>query len=95
MRHISETFLNCLKSGFLSEVTEAVRRDHDLNLEIRESYINICYKGNSLLKLTEVGSLPLYKSKIHQKFLEGITVSLVLNDSTATEFVKCEPTIRC
>src|SRR5689334_7277942 len=34
MRKLSPTFLNCLKSGFLSEITEYVRRDHDLNLEI-------------------------------------------------------------
>lgn len=74
MRELSLTFLNCLKSGFLSQITECVRRDHDLNLEIRNSYINIYFKGNSLLKLAEVGSLPQYRAQIHKKFIEGIKI---------------------
>jgi len=43
MHKLSSTFLACLKSGFLSEITAYVRRDHDLNLEIRDAYINIYY----------------------------------------------------
>src|SRR6476620_7336059 len=40
MRKLSPSCLNCLKSGFLSAISEYVRRDHDLNLEIRDNYIN-------------------------------------------------------
>ena len=50
MRELSETFINCLKSGFLSSITEKVKTDQDLDLEIREDYVNVYYKGNSLLK---------------------------------------------
>ena len=94
MRKLSATFLNCLKSGFLSPITEYVRNDHDLNLEIRDGYINVYYKGNSLLKLTEIGSLIHYKAEIHRKFLEGIEIPLDFTASTVPEFVKCIPLIK-
>lgn len=94
MHKLSKTFLSCLKSGFLSEVTECVRRDHDLNLEIRDAYINIYYKGNSLLKLAEVGSLLRYKAEIHKKFLEGIKISLDFTESTVPQFIKAIPLIK-
>ena len=88
MRKLSSTFLACLDSGFLSAITECVRRDHDLNLEIRDGYINVYYKGNSLLKLIEKGPLPHYKAEIHRKFLEGVEISVDFTESTVPEFVK-------
>jgi len=91
---LSKTFLNCLKSNFLSQITEYVKRDHDLNLEIRDSYINVYYKGNSLLKLTEVDSLLHYKAEIHRKFLDGIKISLDFTESTVPQFVKSIPLIK-
>lgn len=94
MRKLSTTFLACLRSGFLSEVTEYVRRDHDLNLEIRAGSINIYYKGNSLLKLSEEGSLLRYKAEIHKKFLEGVNISLDFTESTVPQFVRNIPLIK-
>jgi hypothetical protein len=94
MRKLSKTFLSCLKSGFLSEITEYVKRDHDLNLEIRESYINVYYKGNSLLKLNEVNSLLRYRAEIHKKFLEGVKLSLDFTESTVPQFIKAIPFIK-
>jgi hypothetical protein len=94
MRKLSTTFLNCLNSGFLSEITEYVRCDHDLNLEIRDSYINIYYKGNSLLKLAEAGFHLYYKAEIHKKFLEGISVSLDFTKSSVPEFIKNIPLLK-
>ncbi len=94
MRELSKTFLNCLKSGFLSQITEYVKRDHDLNLEIRDSYINVYYKGNSLLKLNETDSLLHYKPEIHKKFLEGVKISLDFTEDTVPQFVKNIPLIK-
>lgn len=94
MRKLSETFLNCLKSGFLSQITDLVKSDRDLNLEIRESYINIYFKGNSLLKLTEVGSPPRYKAEIHKKFLEGISIPLDFTENIVHQFVTSIPFIK-
>src|SRR6266542_4080608 len=90
MKHIrilSETFLNCLKSGFLSEITECVRRDPDLNLEIREGYINVYFKGNALLKLSKTGSPLQYRAEIHEKFIKDLEISLNFTESTTHQFV--------
>ena len=94
MRKLSNTFLDCLKSGFLSGITEYVKHDHDLNLEIRDSYINIYYKGNSLLKLSETRSQHHYRAEIHEKFLEGLDLSLDFTESTALQFIKNIPLIK-
>jgi hypothetical protein len=94
MRKLSSTFLNCLKSGFLSEITAYVRRDHDLNLEIRDAYINIYYKGNSLLRLAKTGSLLHYKADIHKKFLEGLIIPLDFTENTVPQFIKNIPLLK-
>ncbi len=94
MRGLSKTFLYCLKSGFLSPLTDQVKRDHDLNLEIREGYINIYYKGNSLLRLVDTGSLICYKAESHPKFLEGICIPLELTEDSISEFIKAIPYLK-
>jgi hypothetical protein len=93
MRGLSDKFFNCLKSGFLSGITESVKGDPDLNLEIRASYINVYYKGNSLLKLVETGSFR-YKAEIHEKFLEGINLPLDFTESTVAQFLSVIPLLK-
>jgi len=93
MRGLSDQFFDCLKSGFLSSITEKVKHDPDLNLEIRDSYINVYYKGNSLLKLAETGFFR-YKWEIHEKFLEGINLPLDFTESTVTQFVSAIPLLK-
>ena len=73
MRRLSDTFCDCLRDGFLSGITENVNADPDLALEIRENYINLYYKGNALLKLTENKTLH-YRSEIHPKYLAGVQI---------------------
>ena len=92
MRKLSDNFFNCLKSGFLSRITEAVKQDPDLDLEIREGYINVYYKGNSLLKLT--GTKSQYKVQIEKKFLKGVDLSLSLHEDTVEQFTKNIPFLK-
>ena len=87
MRKISGNFLSCLKSGFLSSITDKVKTDQDLDLEIREDYVNVYYKGNSLLNLTETGS-SRYKVEIDKKFREGLDLPVELDESTVSSFVR-------
>jgi hypothetical protein len=94
MRKLSPTFLLCLKSGFLFPITQQVRCDHDLSLDIRENYINIYFKGNSLLKLAEINSLIRYKADIHPKFLEGMELPLELTEETVPLFIENIPHIK-
>lgn len=41
MRKLSPTFIECLKRGFLSALTQKVIADRDLDLQIRQDYLNI------------------------------------------------------
>lgn len=54
-RELSKDFLNHLKSsnGLLHIILERVKQDHTLIIAIRDGYINIYYRGGSLLKITE------------------------------------------
>lgn len=94
MRTLSKTFLHCLKSDFLSEITKYVRSDRDLNLEIRDRYINVYFKGNSLIKVVDMGSLNHYKAEIHSKFIKGVDVPLDLTEDSVPVFVRCIPFIK-
>ena len=64
MRILSPTFFHALKQGFLAGLTQRVIADHDLDLEIRDNYLNIYYKGNSLLLLSEI-SPQHYRPSVH------------------------------
>jgi hypothetical protein len=84
MHMLSSQFMECLQSGFLADLAQFVRDDHDLNLEIRDGYINVYFKGNSLLKLTE--KLPSrYHVDIHKSFTTGLEVPGELIDGLTTK----------
>lgn len=51
MRGLSNVFLSALKSGLLYPLLERVRIDRTLDLQIREDYINIYYRGGNLMKV--------------------------------------------
>lgn len=93
MRKLSEYFFENLRSGFLSGITESVKNDSDLNLEIRDAYVNVYYKGNSLLKLVEVNASK-YKVNIHKKFREGIVLPSTLTESTISQFLAAIPLLK-
>jgi len=56
-----------LKTGFLSELIDRMHKDKDLDFQIRNNYINMYYKGNSLLKLAETRP-HRYKAFVDIKF---------------------------
>jgi hypothetical protein len=93
MRGLSENYFDCLKSGFLSGITESVKGDPDLNLEIRNNYINVYYKGNSLLKLSET-STHQYKAVIDKKFLEELRFPLVFTEGNIDQFLSAIPLLK-
>lgn len=54
MRYIDDRFINDLLGGKLSYFFEQVKNNRDtLSLEVREGYINIYYRGGSLLKIEQ------------------------------------------
>ena len=44
MRELSESFMAALQTGFLAAITRQVIGDKDLDLHIRDGYINIYFK---------------------------------------------------
>jgi hypothetical protein len=84
MRKLSDTFLANLTTGFLAPLAELARQDKDLDLEIRDNYLNIYYKGNSLLQLAErtPGHYPL---SLHEKFTRGLDLPAALTGAQEVE----------
>jgi hypothetical protein len=52
---ISPEFIDDLKTGLLADVLKAVLEDNTIDMEIRKNFINIYYRGGSLIKISEVG----------------------------------------
>lgn len=53
-RGLSDTFMNDLE-GYLKPILDLVKRDHTLSIQIRKDYINIYFRGGSIMKLERKG----------------------------------------
>jgi hypothetical protein len=93
MRNLSDTFVNNLKNGFLWGLNQRAINDTDLDIQIRSNYINIYYKGNSLLKLTEFAP-DRYRIELHPKFTQGVTIADLIDESTTQLFLDQIPFIK-
>lgn len=94
MRKLSENFIDNLKNGFLSPITQEVINDKDLDLQIRDNYLNIYFKGNSILKLSEAPNFK-YKVDIHQKFRLGTNIPNFIKNRVDTDlFLKAVPILK-
>lgn len=67
MRHLSNEFMAELKKNSLNPLLKYVKNDNTLDLEIRENYINIYYRGGSLLKVSQKKSR--YEFDFDEKYL--------------------------
>ena len=92
MRVLDEKFVNNLKTGGLFRpIVDAVINDTSLDFEIRDGYINIFFKGNSVLKLNDNMSF-----EVHKKFLTGTGLTKI-NLSSLTDvndYLNILPTIK-
>lgn len=93
MRKISQNYLAELKTGYLAPLTDRVRRDPDLDLFIRDGYINIYFKGNSLLKLTEK-KRGGYSAHIHKKYLHGLELQQISDRDDVEKFLGMIPNLK-
>jgi len=93
MRKLSESFMANLKQGSLAGITQRVIKDKDLDLQIRDSYLNVYYKGNSLLKLSEASS-ERYKVEIHRKFLGNLVIPDLVSQETVADFLSKIPYLK-
>ena len=93
MRKLSTPFIECLKSGFLSALTQQVIADTDLDFQIRKDYLNIYFKGSSLLKLTEKGR-GNYEVYIDSKFKGSLEVRDIVDKQSAQDFLSQIPQLK-
>ena len=54
-RELSSTFMTDLLTGSLKNVLAFIQKDNTLDLEIREKFVNIYYRGGNVLRITEIG----------------------------------------
>ena len=52
-RYLSNKFINALHHGLLEPLLRCVHTDDVLDLQIRENYINIYYRGGNLIQINE------------------------------------------
>lgn len=67
-RNLEPTFISDLNDGKLNELLPYVKSDNTLDLEIREDYINIYYRGGNALKVFDKGN-HIYKFHFESKYL--------------------------
>lgn len=92
-RRLPPNFLEDLTMGFLKGLLQQVHEDKDLDLHIRENYLNIYFKGNSLLKLSEVANR-VYRVEVHPKFLGELNFPPLRDEATASTFVAAIPGLK-
>lgn len=71
-RSLSDSFISDLISGKLKEILFYVQSDNTLDIEIRENYINIYYRGGNILKIIET-SKGNYDFHFDSKYLSVAT----------------------
>lgn len=89
MRTLKSTFLNDLKQGVLSPLTELVKSDTSLCLELRGDYVNIYYRGGNLMRVHATKLAGAYKMFFDPKFFDSNnTVDLPQADVRSSDDVK-------
>jgi hypothetical protein len=68
-RGLSPEFLDALQSGLLSPLRERVKLDRSLCLELRADYLNVYYRGGSLMKVARVNGG--YTAVFDRQYFEG------------------------
>ena len=74
MRALTCNFLNELKRGVLAPLTDAVKSDTSLCLELRNSYLNIYYRGGNLSKVSLNKRDCGYNVRFDEKYFKGGTI---------------------
>ena len=94
MRRLSHNFIDQLKTGFLSKILQLAIEDHDICFDIRKNYINLYFKGHSLLKLTEI-TPNCFSIDIHWKFIDNLHTPKVLTSfETTQQFLTAVPYLK-
>lgn len=100
MRELSVPFMNDLKDsdGRLHPLLERLRIDHTLLLSIRENYINVYYRGGSILKVETCGKG--YSPHFNQSYAKNSVLPIpdlpktILNREATQKWVDAFPVLK-
>jgi hypothetical protein len=68
-RYLSENIFLNVKKDFQFLVKKVIQSGFEYDLQIRDNYLNLYYKGNSLGKISYNPKLQMYRIEIHHKFI--------------------------
>jgi len=68
-RYFSEDIFNHIKTDFKFLIDKIQQSEFEYDLQIRDNYFNLYYKGNSIGKISYSAKTHLYAVKIHNKFI--------------------------
>ena len=68
-RYFSEDIFNHIKSDFGFLIDKIIRSGFEYDLQIRNNYFNLYYKGNSIGKISYSTKTQLYNVEIHNRFI--------------------------
>jgi hypothetical protein len=71
-RYLSQETYEAVKRDFCFLIDKIKQTGFEYGLQIRDNYLNLYYKGNSLGKISYRKSKNLYEIRIHRKFVAGI-----------------------
>jgi hypothetical protein len=77
-RGLSETFIQDLLDGALAPLLKRVKNDTTLDMEIRQEYINIYYRGGNVLRVSKDSKRPGYSAFFDLKY--GPAIKSMLPD---------------
>ena len=81
-------FFSSLKSGNLSKMIEIIRNDKDLDLQIREDYLNIYYMGGNIAKVNSENSIEFDKFYFYLDMKTIPTKTIKKNPIKVKEFTE-------
>ena len=98
MHALGGSFLHDLKDGILAPLTDAVLSDSTLCLELRGDYINVYYRGGSLMKIKKSGDT--YKVRFDKKYFKNdpqvieLGPGEIAGEANTGEWIACFPKLR-
>jgi hypothetical protein len=69
-RYFSDNVFNSIKADFGFLIDRILQSGFEYDLQIRDNYFNLYYKGNSIGKISFSSKTGLYNIRIHHKFID-------------------------
>jgi hypothetical protein len=82
-RALSETFLKDLTSGFLHPLLAEIQQDDTLMLGLRGTYLNVYYRGGSILRLEQIPGALQYRAFFDKNYAMGAAFAGCDHDTVA------------